>query len=27
MFQVDTATKKKSQYDQVTVNLATNTVH
>jgi hypothetical protein len=27
MFQVDTTTKRKSQYDQVTVNLATNTVH
>jgi len=27
MFQVNVTTKKKSQYDQVTVNLATNTVH
>jgi len=27
MFQVDTTTKKKSQFDQVTVNLANNTVH
>jgi hypothetical protein len=27
MFQVNTTTKQKSQYDQVTVNLATNTVH
>jgi len=27
MFQVNTTTKQKSQYDQATVNLATNTVH
>ena len=27
MFQVNTTTKAKSQYDQVTVNLAANTVH
>ncbi len=27
MFQVNTTTKQKSQYDQVTVNLAANTVH
>lgn len=27
MFQVDTTTNKKSQFDQVTVNLANNTVH
>ncbi len=27
MFQVDTTTKKKSQYDQVAVNLANSTVH
>jgi hypothetical protein len=27
MFQVNTTTKQKSQFDQVTVNLATNTVH